>query len=112
MSAKPKRETSWQSAHLTLYIRWGRPTPETSISGLQAGYIQVNSAPRNVTALTPMPPSLADNRCRLDVVAALGLSRCPRSDWSCSLARPPCGASPRRQFHHPIVEQVGDVEVA
>ena len=36
----------------------------------------------------------------------------PRSDWPCSLARPPCGASPRRQLHHPIVGSVGDVDVA
>ena len=44
--------------------------------------------------------------------AALGLSPWPRSDRPCGLARPPCGASPRRQLHHLIVDRVGDVEVA
>ena len=36
----------------------------------------------------------------------------PRSDWPCGLARPLCGASPRRQFYHPIVAIVGDIDVA
>jgi hypothetical protein len=35
-----------------------------------------------------------------------------RSEWPCSLARPSCGASSWRQFHHPIVALVGDIEVA
>jgi hypothetical protein len=35
----------------------------------------------------------------------------PRSDWPCSLAPPPCGASPRLQFQH-LTVAVDDVEVA
>ena len=33
-------------------------------------------------------------------------------DWPCSLARPLCGASPRRQLEHSVVAVVGDVDVA
>ena len=44
--------------------------------------------------------------------AAQNLSPWPRSHWPGSLARPPCGASPWRQFQHPIVARVVDVEVA
>ena len=47
--------------------------------------------------------------------AALGLSCCFGRTRSCSAARPPCGASPQRQFQHPtasVGEALDEVDVA
>jgi hypothetical protein len=57
-----------------------------------------------------MPYTVPDHAADPESAAAWSFTL-PR--WTGPAAsRPPCGASPRRQFQHPIVDRVGDVEVA